>query len=118
MANSNAITGGVTVTPLPGGQRLLHGWLAVGYPQTYDSSNTELNLSNFLQNSCQPTVLVQQASGYPLKVSGDQAKSLLVTAYFVDYTNANKVSNAALLPVTNNVNVATNALFIAIGDAF
>lgn len=118
MANSNVAFEVEGTTHLPGGEKLLRGWAAIGYPDTYDSTNTWFDLSNHLKSTGKATVILMSQTGYPVKYEGNRVDGAIVRAYLVNHTNVNLTANNELIAVDNNVNIATNCLFIAVGPAY
>lgn len=118
MANSNVSFEVEGTTLLPGGDKLVRGWVAIGYPDEYDSTNTWFDLSNHLKASGHATVAVMSQTGYRITYEGGQADGGRLVARFVDNANVNKEGNTPMVVCENALNVATNCLFIAIGRAY
>ena len=115
---ANALFTVDTVTILPHGQKMLQGFVSVGYPAAYDSSNTIFDLSNHLKSTSYPSVIIGSSGGRTFEFSGTAASGRLI-AYQIDMTNINgAATNTPLVGTTNNTNIAANAMFLAVGPAY
>ena len=121
MANSNAVLTDVKESIMPNGEKLIHGFVAVGIGAqgAYDTTNTSMLLSSYFQSTERPTVIVEPKNGYVFNHNGGTSAGGLFKAYRQNMNQINGVSTAiAMVEVSNAVNLNLNTHFFAIGKAY
>lgn len=107
-------------TPLPGGEKMIRGTFTLD--SSYTGTGEVLNLANYLNSGCYPTVIVECAAGYTLAHNKGTASAGTIIAYqnvFNTLTVNGVAMNAALYQVHAGADLTgINAGFVAIGTAY